>query len=761
VTSKRANVSSSVEQVAQGLSDEPVEASRIVADLLEIHPEYGGGSGQRLRLTPPTSDRRPPDIWFLDVQSLFSPDLVELVDGRLLIAGLALLDPDLRERLSEHAFLDQIVKEIEDLRAQEYEGVFSFDRLLNDKGRAIWHGLKTIDDDRPTPKSPGRPSLQMLADRPLDDEGADRLRYEPYADALANLIDHNETDTPLCIAISAPWGAGKTTLAKMVERRLKAWPRERGDLAHLTHWFNAWMNDDAPHLGSAFAADLARAANRHRPLWRRFLLPLPGAMLTPSQRWRRTVLLEATAVAVSAVVVFFAQRVGLFEANSDLVELVDRGFGGALASVVGAAALVVGLWPRVFSVAKQVAGFVDDPRSEAARGSMQQVSAQLGRLLRQATRGKRRFVIFVDDLERCSPSKALEVCQVTNLLLGHRDVVTVLIANMSSVAVSAEAKYQGDGSKGEHGWGRLYLQKIVQIQFDLPPPGPIRLQKMLMQAVDTPADFKFHDPAMESSRISGVSATSIRSAGEVVVWLSAVLAVVIFLSDAGLGVATWFGDLTPALLGFGPAVIGLGLGLVGAFRDRSRRDTAERIDQQIQSMAQAGEQDPGALRDAVLRSDIVKEGKTQLVDQRVQRLLTDEYVLRQQAESEIVAFLPPLPRNAKRVLNHLRVLLTIAIGREMFGGEPELEAKHLAKWIVLSERWPEIMWAVAQDPHVMKTLEAARDVNELRAVMDLQGIRARGLDELVSFLQGETKLEGVAERLAFFEPATRADTPSQ
>jgi hypothetical protein len=157
----------------------------------------------------------------------------------------------------------------------------------------------------------------------------------------------------------------------------------------------------------------------------------------------------------------------------------------------------------------------------------------------------------------------------------------------------------------------------------------------------------------------------------------------------------------------------------------------------------------------------VKEGKTQLVDQRVQRLLTDEYVLRQQAESEIVAFLPPLPRNAKRVLNHLRVLLTIAIGREMFGGEPELEAKHLAKWIVLSERWPEIMWAVAQDPHVMKTLEAARDVNELRAVMDLQGIRARGLDELVSFLQGETKLEGVAERLAFFEPATRADTPSQ
>jgi hypothetical protein len=760
VTSTRANVSTSVEQVAHGLGDEPVEAGKIVADLLQIHPEYGGGSGQGLRLTPSTSDRRPPEVWFQDVQSLFSPDLVELVDGRSLIAGLGLLDRDLWEQLSKGRFLDRIVKEIEDRRAQELGERLPFDFLLNDEGKAIWLGLHPTENESLRPKSPGRPSLQMLADRPLDDEGSDRLRYEPYADALANLIDHSETDTPLCIAISAPWGAGKTTLAKMVERRLKSWPRERGDLAHLTHWFNAWMNDDAPHLGSAFAADLARAANQHRPMWRRFLLPLPSAMLTPSQRWRRTLLLAATAVAVSGLIVFFAQRVGLFEANSDLVELVDKGFGGALASVVGAAVLVVGLWPRVFSVAKQVAGFVDDPRSEAARGSMQQVSTQLGRLLRQATRGKRRFVIFVDDLERCSPSKALEVCQVANLLLGHRDVVTVLIADMSSVASSAEAKYQGDASKGDYGWGRSYLQKIVQIQFDLPPPGPSRLQKMLTQAVDAPSDFKFHEPTAGSG-IAGVSVTSIRSAVEAVAWASVVLAVVLFLSGSGLRGTSWFGDFTPALVGLAPAVIGLGLGLLGSFRDRSRRDTAERIDQQIHSMAKAGEQDPAALRDGVLRSDVVKEGKTQLIDQRVQRLLTDEYVLRQQAESEIVAFLPPLPRNAKRVLNHLRVLLTIAIGRDMFGGTPELEAKHLAKWIVLSERWPEVAWAVAQDPHLMKTLEAARDVNDLRSVMDMRDVHVRGIEELVRFLQGETKLEGVAERLAFFEPAGRENTSSR
>jgi predicted KAP-like P-loop ATPase len=114
-----------------------------------------------------------------------------------------------------------------------------------------------------------REALRTLSDKPLEDDADDRLDFVAYADALAELLDHPATDTPLTIAISAQWGAGKTSLAKMIEGRLKRWPLQRGDPPHITCWFNAWMHDDAPHLGAAFAAEVAKTAGRCRPMWRR------------------------------------------------------------------------------------------------------------------------------------------------------------------------------------------------------------------------------------------------------------------------------------------------------------------------------------------------------------------------------------------------------------------------------------------------------------------------------------------------------------
>ncbi len=103
-------------------------------------------------------------------------------------------------------------------------------------------------------------SGMLLSDRPLAAADSDRLGYAAYADALAGIIGDATTDTPLTIAISAAWGAGKTSLAKMIEARLQdeaVFPRRQ----IITCWFNAWMNDDAPNLGTAFAAMVARDIN--------------------------------------------------------------------------------------------------------------------------------------------------------------------------------------------------------------------------------------------------------------------------------------------------------------------------------------------------------------------------------------------------------------------------------------------------------------------------------------------------------------------
>ena len=48
----------------------------------------------------------------------------------------------------------------------------------------------------------------------------DRLDYQLYADAIAAFLRHRETKPPLTIGIKGPWGAGKTSLMRMVQKKL-------------------------------------------------------------------------------------------------------------------------------------------------------------------------------------------------------------------------------------------------------------------------------------------------------------------------------------------------------------------------------------------------------------------------------------------------------------------------------------------------------------------------------------------------------------
>jgi predicted KAP-like P-loop ATPase len=87
---------------------------------------------------------------------------------------------------------------------------------------------------------------------------------------------------------------------------------------------------------------------------------------------------------------------------------------------------------------------------------------------------KRRVVIFVDDLERCPADKALDMCEVISQLLGHEDVLTVLVADLDLLETAATARYQpagadSSGTNDSSNIGQDYLHKLIQLRFNLPP----------------------------------------------------------------------------------------------------------------------------------------------------------------------------------------------------------------------------------------------------------------------------------------------------
>jgi hypothetical protein len=578
-------------------------------------------------------------------------------------------------------------------------------------------------------------SVRLLSDEPVNDPANDYFGFASFANALAEIVDDESTDTPLTIAVSAPWGAGKTSVAGMMERLLLGWVAERyGDRPRVVCSFDAWEHDDAPHLGAALAATVARTASHERRWWWRLIQPLPAAMLGPQERWWRSIKIAVAALvaAVALTAVNFTQKL-----TEELFNVSPRFVSGL--GWFGALLLIALVWRRVLPAARDAAQFVDDPRSEAAKGSMAQVKDQLGHLIRQATRGGR-LVIFVDDLERCRPARAVEVFEVASQLLAHPGVVTVLLADMRALSDAARAAYADGAMNADADLGRPYLEKLVQLALELPPPAKVDMERLLRGA----------PPNGQASQSGSVSLTAsppqppinwerVALLAVYATCFGIVCAVVFVLSGGTTGISALVAEVATV-----SAVLGV---LVAVFAIVARalgRSRQLRFEQELRTRG---------LGDPPLSSTVTDRRLKSYASRAEESFRAERSSEIQEVERFIQRYPPRFPRGAKRVLNHTRLLTKIAREREMFGGTPQLTPVHLGKWIVLRERWPRLAEHIAANPSEMWAIESGKYASLAGFGVDEDDVELRAL------LSEPPRLGGVMVRLIHYEPASPRTAP--
>lgn len=646
----------------------------------------------------------------------------------------------------------------------------------------------SVEEEAPGPPPPGR---WLYSDKNLDPTDADSpnpldaLSLGAYADALALLMDWKETSTPLTIAINGPWGSGKTSLAKMAEARLPI--GSDWDAPHVICWFDAWANDDAPHLGAAFAAAVAKEANKRRRWWVRLVMPLPSAMLSPEQRWWRRLWLVVLAVVLAAAAVFWPTGSSLLSPFLHPGATVDTLGHGATAARLAWPALIVAIIVMAQKLTPSIQGvarWIDDPGSEAARGSMQEANQQLRRLIKQALRDKRRFMIFVDNLERCRPPRAVEVCEVVSQLIGHPQVVTVLIGDMDTIALSAEIKYAAlESLAPEYGgvsgsvpagarkpvgsYGRAYLEKLIQIQLRLPPPLPKGLRDMLVPVAGERPAFpaqisdsrrRFEWAMSPKTFTSRVSRFSIYVLGGAVTTFAVTIGIYLLSGQASgllkhVASSTW------------TAVVTGGIGVVTALwqvaSDALQRMRKERKRNQLDDAVKT-EIEPTEM---VVRPDAVNKLAQQVgnieegdVRRRLRQRIISNNDLRAELDRAVLDVLPLSPRAAKRMFNHAHLLLDIGVERGIFASNPGLTAGQLAAWVALNERWPSVAACITRDPTLVGRLEDVARQTALVAgpeqLAKLENeIGITGLDaELLDYLRRTDSLVRVVRLLVNFSP---------
>jgi KAP family P-loop domain len=289
----------------------------------------------------------------------------------------------------------------------------------------------------------------------------DQLGFEAYAQAFADLIASPDTSPPLTIGIYGSWGVGKSFLLRHIERRLGDRPRTPGAPTVHVVQFNAWEYSAAAAVWPALVRRIMGCLD-HEVHW-----PFPGRFLR--KLWRNAIwelhqerarLLGALLGA--ALLLALLLTVNGLQVTALWAAAVAVGAGGVLKVVADTLASPVSRW---------MSTLLSDGSYGAELGPMRRIHDDLEWLGERLKDENGRFVVMIDDLDRCEPDKAVEVLQAINLLLNFDSFIVCLGIDARIITRAVERHYRGLlGPAGASGYE--YLDKIVQIPFRIPRPSP-------------------------------------------------------------------------------------------------------------------------------------------------------------------------------------------------------------------------------------------------------------------------------------------------
>jgi len=106
----------------------------------------------------------------------------------------------------------------------------------------------------------------------------------------------------------------------------------------------------------------------------------------------------------------------------------------------------------------------------------EELSQHIKEALEDDQQKRKRLAIFIDDLDRCLPEQAVEIFESIKLFLNSENCVFIIGMDKEQIRKAFELK---SGAK-EGISGLLYVEKFVQLQFDLPRKTPAEVEDFLL-----------------------------------------------------------------------------------------------------------------------------------------------------------------------------------------------------------------------------------------------------------------------------------------
>lgn len=254
------------------------------------------------------------------------------------------------------------------------------------------------------------PELEIPLSNPFAN---DFLNREGAILKLTSLI--TKVEEPLTLAVNARWGSGKSTFIKMWQLYLQ---RENVHAININSWITDYSQDPLIPILDELVKYL-----KSQKTWK-------GDQQLLDDLWSsaKTYVKHGVAFGVKAA------TIGAFEGDE----------------LVNAAAEAAG----------NMVGDAFDSYAQATE-AVKKISTTMQRLVADKDQN---IVVFIDELDRCRPSYAIELLERVKHLFQTKGVVFVLSLDKEQLAHSVKAVY---GHKFD---SQNYLDRFFDVTFDLPEP---------------------------------------------------------------------------------------------------------------------------------------------------------------------------------------------------------------------------------------------------------------------------------------------------
>jgi predicted KAP-like P-loop ATPase len=300
------------------------------------------------------------------------------------------------------------------------------------------------------------------SDRPISEFKDDLLDRQDFSRAIATAIAEWKQRDSLLIALYGGWGTGKTSLKNLIVNHLRTYGKSGPEILEFNPW--QWSGEDK--LTEAFFSELSlaigKSSSRNSTRKAAEHFKYYGALLRATSH----VTDVTTSPAIAFLSIFGIAPVFLYMllGESWLAPIL---FGLSIMAI-GFAAVLKWATRLLESIASAL-----ELRAKSSSLTLIEEKSEIGKLFQQLDRP---ILVILDDIDRLMES---EIRLIFRLLKANADLPNVVyLLPFQRDIVEHALDVEGSTT------GRSYLEKIVQVGFNIPAISPAKLEKILIEGLN-------------------------------------------------------------------------------------------------------------------------------------------------------------------------------------------------------------------------------------------------------------------------------------